>query len=40
MDQESDYLAILARTSTWEIDAGALTLRTAAGAALVFRRNG
>lgn len=40
MDQESDYLSLLAETSTWAIDGSALTLRTAAGATLVFRESG
>ena len=40
MDQESDYLAILARISAWEIEGGELTLRTAEGETLVFRENG
>ncbi|HJR53677.1 MAG TPA: META domain-containing protein [Gemmatimonadota bacterium] len=40
MDQESEYLAILARTSAWEIEEGALTLRTESGDVLVFRENG
>lgn len=40
MDQESDYLAILAQTSAWEIEGGELTLRTEAGETLVFREDG
>jgi heat shock protein HslJ len=40
MDQESDYLGILAQTSAWEIEGDELTLRTEAGEALVFRENG
>ena len=37
MDQESDYLSLLGQTTTWKIESGALTLRTAAGATLAFR---
>lgn len=40
MDQESDYLAILARISAWDVEGGELTLRAADGATLVFRKNG
>ena len=40
MDQESDYVAILAQTSVWEIEGGELTLRTETGETLVFRENG
>lgn len=40
MDQESEYLAILARTSAWEIEEETLTLRTESGDMLVFRENG
>jgi heat shock protein HslJ len=40
MDQESGYLAILAQTSAWRIEAGELTLRTADEETLVFRENG
>lgn len=40
MDQETDYLAILAQTSAWKIEGGELTLRTEAGETLVFRENG
>jgi heat shock protein HslJ len=36
MDQESDYLALLGQTSTWEVDGNTLTLRTN-GVTLVFR---
>ena len=39
MDQESEYLAILAQTSAWEIEGGELTLRTADGLTLMFREN-
>lgn len=37
MDQESDYLAILAQTSAWEIEGGTLHLRAGTGETLVFR---
>ena len=39
MDQESDYLAILAQTSAWEIEDGTLRLRAETGETLVFREN-
>jgi heat shock protein HslJ len=39
MEQESDYLAILARTSAWEIDDETLHLRAETGETLVFREN-
>ena len=37
MDQESDYLAILAETSAWEIEGETLELLAATGERLVFR---
>ena len=39
MDQESDYLAILAQTSAWEIDDETLQLRAETGETLLFREN-
>ena len=39
MDQESDYLAILARTSAWDIDGETLHLRADTGETLAFRQN-
>jgi heat shock protein HslJ len=36
MDQESDYLAILAETSAWEIEGETLELLVATGERLVF----
>lgn len=39
MDQESDYLSILAQSSAWEIDDETLHLRAETGETLVFREN-
>lgn len=40
MDQESDYLSILAETSAWEIEDETLHLRAGTGETLVFRESG
>lgn len=37
MDQESEYLAILSRTSAWGVEGGELTLEAPDGVTLVYR---